>query len=553
MTLKKIALALAAAFLISGTANGQAAQGLNSAAKRLDKPYSYSYFPTTEPITASSVTATALATPGAITVTPVLTKVGSITTVAGASLVDGDSFVIKYAPGLTVPIEFDLSPGDGTSGGAVPYIFTALDTADQIRDGLITLLNSAAGTALTASSGGAATVSLVLDTPGAVGDTNTEAVANVGFAVTGFVNPTAATTVTVKLVACYADNTCTEAGAASSTAASTATLGASNFLRYSWSAVPRAAKYKVYRTVAPTSPATTGVIYTGTALTVDDTGLAGGGETAPTVDSTGLLKGDGLRIGTSATPGNVLTADANGYFTPQAGGGSPGGSTTQVQFNNAGAFAGDAGLTYDAATDTLTVGAAVLGKTAATRSTLYTDNVRIPGQAVTVVQSVVNDRPTILDLFPSTIDGARTTFDMATGNTWIDLVDRDLNRSLNTTDWAAARIAMYAAGTRTGVGNVTIGAVAGGAVPVPDLVIVGSNIFVAPLAFFVGDGSFWWRTGSFKVDVPVLATQYKLSALNTAPASAAATGTLGEIRVTATAIYICTATDTWVKADLATW
>jgi hypothetical protein len=49
------------------------------------------------------------------------------------------------------------------------------------------------------------------------------------------------------------------------------------------------------------------------------------------------------------------------------------------------------------------------------------------------------------------------------------------------------------------------------------------------------------------------AAQYKLSALNTAPASATATGTLGEIRVTATHIYICTATNAWVRAALATW
>ena len=45
----------------------------------------------------------------------------------------------------------------------------------------------------------------------------------------------------------------------------------------------------------------------------------------------------------------------------------------------------------------------------------------------------------------------------------------------------------------------------------------------------------------------------QLSALNTAPANAGDTGTLGEIRITADAIYVCTATDTWVKAAIATW
>jgi hypothetical protein len=47
--------------------------------------------------------------------------------------------------------------------------------------------------------------------------------------------------------------------------------------------------------------------------------------------------------------------------------------------------------------------------------------------------------------------------------------------------------------------------------------------------------------------------EYKLSALNTAPATASSTGTLGEIRITATGIFVCTATNTWVKAALATF
>lgn len=39
----------------------------------------------------------------------------------------------------------------------------------------------------------------------------------------------------------------------------------------------------------------------------------------------------------------------------------------------------------------------------------------------------------------------------------------------------------------------------------------------------------------------------------TAPASATAAGVVGDIRVTATHIYVCTATNTWVRAALATW
>jgi hypothetical protein len=60
---------------------------------------------------------------------------------------------------------------------------------------------------------------------------------------------------------------------------------------------------------------------------------------------------------------------------------------------------------------------------------------------------------------------------------------------------------------------------------------------------------------TFQLDVngTFRTTQLNLSALNTAPASATATGVLGEIRITATHIYVCTATNTWVRAALTTW
>jgi hypothetical protein len=60
----------------------------------------------------------------------------------------------------------------------------------------------------------------------------------------------------------------------------------------------------------------------------------------------------------------------------------------------------------------------------------------------------------------------------------------------------------------------------------------------------VGNGTF---LGTMKT------SQLKLSALNAAPASATDTGTLGEIRVTAGFLYVCTATNTWVRVALSTW
>ena len=58
---------------------------------------------------------------------------------------------------------------------------------------------------------------------------------------------------------------------------------------------------------------------------------------------------------------------------------------------------------------------------------------------------------------------------------------------------------------------------------------------------------------SVNKDGVTTSTQYKISSLNTAPSSATDTGTLGEVRITATYIYVCTATNTWVRTALSTW
>lgn len=61
----------------------------------------------------------------------------------------------------------------------------------------------------------------------------------------------------------------------------------------------------------------------------------------------------------SATDGYVLTADGAGGAAWEAGGGgggTPGGSDTQVQFNDGGAFGGDSGFTFDKTNNTLGLG-----------------------------------------------------------------------------------------------------------------------------------------------------------------------------------------------------
>ena len=69
------------------------------------------------------------------------------------------------------------------------------------------------------------------------------------------------------------------------------------------------------------------------------------------------------------------------------------------------------------------------------------------------------------------------------------------------------------------------------------------------MTFYSGNVDF---SGNIQA-LSVTATEYKILALNTAPSSATATGTTGEIRITAGFIYVCIATNTWVRTALATW
>jgi hypothetical protein len=103
---------------------------------------------------------------------------------------------------------------------------------------------------------------------------------------------------------------------------------------------------------------------------------------------------------------------------------------------------------------------------------------------------------------------------------------------------------------------------------------VGANVVIEPPSLTVGtaawtNGAALWVTGAstgatnnYALYVAggesrflgaIKTTQFKLSALNSTPASATDTGTLGDIKITADYIYICTATNTWVRAALATW
>jgi hypothetical protein len=100
----------------------------------------------------------------------------------------------------------------------------------------------------------------------------------------------------------------------------------------------------------------------------------GGGTGLTTIPSGNVLLGNGtsaVSVVAPGTAGNVLTS-IGGVWTSNAavgGGGTPGGSTTQFQYNNAGSFAGAANLTTDGAN--VTIGSANTLRFANLTSTRY--------------------------------------------------------------------------------------------------------------------------------------------------------------------------------------
>ncbi len=60
-------------------------------------------------------------------------------------------------------------------------------------------------------------------------------------------------------------------------------------------------------------------------------------------------------------------------------------------------------------------------------------------------------------------------------------------------------------------------------------------------------------TQKLEVNGAIQSTGFRLSSLNTAPATATSTGTTGDVRITSTGIFVCIATNTWRKATIATF
>ena len=148
----------------------------------------------------------------------------SITTVAKANLVDGDFLVLRDGV-RQFKFEFNVSGSHQVLPGLVfPNVVevnvSADTTADDVRDTLIEVINSTTLT-VTASIGGAATVNLTNDnqniSAASQNATNSESVADGGFAITSFAGATPSSTLGSSGAETNAQDVLTQAGIGSAT------------------------------------------------------------------------------------------------------------------------------------------------------------------------------------------------------------------------------------------------------------------------------------------------------------------------------------------------
>jgi hypothetical protein len=129
------------------------------------------------------------------------------------------------------------------------------------------------------------------------------------------------------------------------------------------------------------SPLSIGAAGSNTQIQYNNNGLLGASSSFTFNSATNLLTVTNLQVGNRANLGNVsnvaILGGTNGYFlqtdgsgnltwAPAGNGGNtgngiPGGANTQVQFNDAGVFGGDAGFTYNKTTNVLATDNIVVG------------------------------------------------------------------------------------------------------------------------------------------------------------------------------------------------
>lgn len=148
------------------------------------------------------------------------------------------------------------------------------------------------------------------------------------------------------------------------------------------------------------------------------------------VTNRGGTKGGEINLGaignitiTGGSSGQVLTTDGTGNLSWSAGGGSggsPGGNSTEVQFNSSGSFAGDSGFTYSSGTLSVPTNVNTLNVSANSLALLYANglitgvNIATPGNVSASNVSATADISATANITGGNIITGGTVF--ATGN-----------------------------------------------------------------------------------------------------------------------------------------
>ena len=206
------------------------------------------------------------------------------------------------------------------------------------------------------------------------------------------------------------------------------------------------------------SGGTTGLTYSGGPVTTSGTvtmagtlAVANGGTGLTTTPANGALdigNGTGFTRTTLTAGSNITITNGAGSISiaSTGGGGTPGGSTTQVQYNNAGAFAGSSNLTFDGTN--LTSGGTVAMASSFKRNILINGNYLI-NQRGYVSGTATASGTYMHDRWKSTTTNSNYTFTQGTPDTTITIAAGTIAQIVETVNVAGGVYTLSWTGTAT--------------------------------------------------------------------------------------------------------